>query len=114
FLIGILPRLQNNTTFPWWPPDCFGLCLALLKRSGAYTQLLRDWPPDSKGAALEAWSARTRGLGEAWQKSQPKTYPGDLENEWQVVCQSFAMLLRETRNQRALCESLMNLAAVAD
>ena len=114
FLIGILPRLQNDTTFPWWPPDCFALCLALLKRTGAYAALLRDWPLDSKGGALEAWSAQTRELGEKWQRSQPKAYPGDLEGEWQVVCQSFAMLLKETRDQRALCEALMTLGAVAD
>jgi hypothetical protein len=113
FLVGILPRLQNDTTFPWWPPDCFALCLALLKRSGAYAQLLRDWPP-SKDRTLSIWAARVRKLGEKWQRSQPKDYPDDLEGEWQVVCQSFAIPLKELREQRALCEALMKLVAVAD
>src|SRR5271157_4766559 len=79
FLIGILPRLQNDTTFPWWPPDCFGLCLALLKRTGAYAQALRDWPPEPKEGALAAWTHTVRKLGEKWQPFESKDYPDDLE-----------------------------------
>jgi hypothetical protein len=114
FLIGILPRLRSDTSFPSWPPDCFGLCLALLKRTGAYAKLLQDWPP-AKDRTLSAWTARSRRLGEKWRRSwQPGGSFDGLSDEWQIVCQSFAVPLRETGAQRALCEALMMLAAVAD
>src|ERR1022692_1203642 len=58
FLAGILPRLQHDTSFPWWPPDCFAVCLTLLKQTGAYTELLQDWPPDrGKDEALAQWAS---------------------------------------------------------
>ena len=52
----ILPRLSSDKTFPKWPPDCFALCLSVLKRTGAYVPLLSDWPPRPRRAdALGVW-----------------------------------------------------------
>src|SRR5580700_8542024 len=115
FLVGILPRLKDHQKFPSWPPDCFGLCLALLKRSGAYAQLLRDWPPErDKDDALRAWTDNVRKLGEKWRRSWPSEAVDDLAGEWQVVCQSFEVPLGQTRERHTLCEALMKLVAVAD
>jgi hypothetical protein len=67
FLAGILPRLQHDTSFRWWPPDCFAVCLTLLKQTGAYTELLQDWPPDrGKDDALMRWASSVRELGQKW------------------------------------------------
>jgi len=118
FLIGILPRLGSNTTFPRWPPDCFGLCLSLLKRTGAYAQLLRDRPPwlDRNGS-LEAWRGIVRDLGGEWKKrwqlGKPESFD-DLAVEWQIARQAFSLPLSKTRDQRSLCEALIRLVAVAD
>jgi hypothetical protein len=116
FLHGILPRLQSDTKFPGWPPDCFALCLALLKRTGAYAQLLQDWPPERiKEDALGTWVSNARGLGEKWRRMwQSGESFDDLADEWQLLCRSFALPVREVRNDRALCEALMKLTAVAD
>jgi len=111
FLIGILPRLRSDTSFPSWPPDCFGLCLALLKRSGAYAQLLRDWPP-AKDATLAAWTANVREMGGIWR--QGWLHFGGMASEWRVVCQSFGLSLQAVSDNRALCEALMKLVATAD
>src|ERR1039457_3357088 len=68
FLIGILPRLSSDTRMPSWPPDRFGLCLALLKRSGAYAHVLRDWPPSTVGG-LGTWTSGVRELGIKWRST---------------------------------------------
>jgi len=113
FLIASLPRLRSSTNFPWWPPDCFALCLALLKRTGAYAQILRDWPPPStEDDPLWAWTDEVRKLGKRWRQDW-LPFSG-LDGEWQIVRQSFDLSLSEARNRRALCEALMKLVATAD
>jgi len=116
FLIGILPRLQDDKRFPLWPPDCFARCLALLRRTGAYAQLLRDWPPDpARDGDFKTWTAKVRELGAKWRKDVDEIGGlKDLAAEWQVICQSFALPLSKTADQRALCEALMTIAAVSD
>src|SRR5580658_4672868 len=99
FLIGVLPRLSSNTALPSWPPDCFALCLALLKRTRAYAQLLRNWPPNpANDDALKAWSDKVRELGMRWRRFLQSGGPfDDLAGEWQTICQSFELPLAHTR-----------------
>jgi len=114
FLIGILPRLSSDSSFPSWPPDCFALCMALCRRSGAYAQLLQNWPPSTVGA-LEAWTSIVRELGSKWRRTwQSKESFDGVAGEWHMVCESFAVPLGEIAYNRPLCEALMKLAAIAD
>jgi hypothetical protein len=116
FIIGILPDLRRNTRMPSWPPDCFGLCLALLRQTGAYAQLLTDWPPGpTRGGALKTWTDKVHKLSQRWRRSwQAGGSFDDLADEWQIICQSFDVPLGQTREKRTLCEALMTLTAVAD
>jgi hypothetical protein len=116
FLSGILPRLHTDKTFPAWPPDCFALCLALLRRTGAYSQLLLDWPPDNgSDGALGKWTTSVRELGERWRTAWQQRHSFDeLRTEWQLLCDSFALPLYKTNQNRALLEALMRLVATAD
>jgi hypothetical protein len=116
FLEGILPRLHTDKTFPRWPPDCFALCLALLRRTGAYSQLFLHWPPagETEGA-LEKWTTDVRKLGEKWRRAWSQHHCfSDLAAEWQLVCESFAWPLESVSQDRPLLEALMKLVAVAD
>lgn len=116
FLVGILPKLQTDKDFPQWPPDCFAICLALLKRSGAYSQLFLDWPPD-KGAdgALEKWTSTARELGEKWRAAWPQSRAfKELDAEWRLICDSFGLAVASTKQNRPLLEALIKLVAVAD
>jgi len=119
FLFGTLPRLRTDTKFPWWPPDLFALCLALLKQTGAYTQLLRDWPPDQDedGSALQDWAANVRKVSDEWRTALRQglgpSFSG-LANEWEQVCRSFQRQLCTVAEDRDLLKALMTLIAVAD
>ena len=116
FIGGILPRLQKNRSFPQWPPDCFAICLALLKRTGAYSQLLLDWPPGrGTEGALDRWTSGVRGLGAKWRATWQEGTPfKDLGAEWQVICESFARPLDSTNGDRPLLDALIKIVAVAD
>src|SRR5580698_1541666 len=106
FLAGLLPRLRRNKAFPAWPPDCFAVCLSLLRRTGAYSQLFMKWPPGKKTARLSGWTKMTQRLGRqwriAWKKGKPFT---GLENEWSTVCASFVQPLYSVGDDRRLCEA---------
>jgi len=116
FLTGILPRLQTDQDFPGWPPDCFALCLALLRRTGAYSQLFLHWPPaGATEGALEKWTSSVRDMGEKWRTAWGQRQPfGDLAAEWQLICECLALPLHSADHNLPLLEALMKVVAVAD
>jgi hypothetical protein len=108
--------MANNREFPQWPPDCFALCLSLLKRTGAYSTLFQEWPPDGETeGALEKWTDNVRELGAKWRTLWMLHQPfDDLKNEWQLLCGSFSRRISSVLQDRQLCVALMKLVAVAD
>jgi hypothetical protein len=116
FLAGILPRLATDNEFPDWPPDCFAVCLSLLKRTGAYSTLFLVWPPDGKTeGAMEKWTGEVHKLGKKWRAAWRLHGDfDDLEDEWRLVCDSFSRPLSTVPQDRQLCVALMKLVAVAD
>ncbi len=121
FLFGILPRLRTSPEFPDWPPDVFALCLALLKQTGAYTQLLQEWPPHrDEPTALQKWVVKVGQLGRQWrnalrytQTPVPLAFTG-LSGEWQLLRNWYSSRLSTACQNRPLLEALMTLVAVAD
>lgn len=118
FLAGILPRLQNDTKFPSWPPDLFALSLALLKRTGAYNRVLQDWPPDRDNEdTLENRTSRIRRLGGKWREAirlhQEEQFDS-LTKDWEALCRSFDLSLSALARNRVLCDAVLRLMAVAD
>lgn len=115
FLCGILPRLAEDRAFPIWPPDSFALCLSVLKRTGAYAQVLAAWPPGlGDEGALDRWVTDARELGKKWRASWDKQTFTDLEREWDIVCDSFAIPLDSINTNEAILLALMKLVAVSD
>ena len=45
FLSYVMPSLVASGSLPSWPPDAFAIAAALLHKSGAYSLVLRQWPP---------------------------------------------------------------------
>jgi hypothetical protein len=112
----ILPRLGSDKTFPNWPPDCFALCLSVLKRTGAYTRLLSNWPPRPRPAdALGGWVSEARSLGEKWRQSwNAGTSFTQLSGAWEVLCDSFDVPLDEIILQPPIGKALIRIVAAAD
>lgn len=116
FACQILPRLGSDKTFPNWPPDCFALCLSVLRRTGAYVRLLSDWPPDPRPVdALAAWVDEARRLGDAWRRSwNAGSNFTQLSGPWNVLCDSFDLPLDEIILQSPICGALIRIVAAAD
>jgi hypothetical protein len=116
FFRQILPRLSSDRTFPNWPPDCFALCLSVLKRTGAYMPLLSDWPPRPRRSdALSAWARKARKLGKKWRQSwNAGTNFTQLSGEWDILCAAFDVPVDEIIGQPPICEALIRIVAAAD
>jgi len=59
--------IWRSGKFLKWPPDVFCLLASLLQRTGAYTRLVRQWPPPKKGGAdVRQWAIQMTNRGRAW------------------------------------------------
>src|ERR1035441_8028224 len=107
FLGAILPRLHTDRKFPNWPPDCFALCLALLKRTGAYSMVLRNWSPVHGGSAesVETWNSIIVDLGRKWRTGW-NSFDG-MSHEWRLLCDSFPRPLKDLSSDSTLSQVVM-------
>lgn len=84
-VVSLLPILSKNQTkeswheFLLWPPDVFALCCRVLKYTGMYQEVLRQWPSarsrektknrQVRGSVVEpidAWRQEAREIGRSW------------------------------------------------
>ena len=110
YLSGILPRLEKNREFPEWPPDCFALCISLLRRTGAYSSLFTEAPAD-----LDSWATSATILGRKWRAACTQAKPfTDLLKEWAAIFAAFNHPLSSVCQDRSLCGALTKLVTAAD
>jgi hypothetical protein len=97
---------------PEWPPDIFALCIATLQRSGAYIRVVQRWPP--VGSA-KGWTETTKRIGKEWRVAvtNGSPPPSDIARWWSLVVNS-GLRISEVRQNEAVCDALLQLAAVAD
>lgn len=115
--IGEIIRFYRPATpvnkVPWWPPDAFGLAAALLRRSGAYTAVIDEWPPKSFGGS--DWVLFISEVGRKWKLSVGhKRCPKEVRGWWRVVYGGRELPLQDLEGQRELCEALLQILAAAD
>lgn len=124
-----------------WPPDAFALAASILGKSGAYTEALRNWPPEllfrgSRGgrvSTLDEWAKFARSIGESWRASisRNRCYPPkEVVAWWSRVVQIYDLPIKELRaaserwnparrslraiGARRAVEALLAILAVAD
>ncbi len=75
FVDFIAPGLSRLSKPPLWPPDVFGICGAVLYRSGAYTRVVDRWPP----ASGSDWNSEILKIAKRWRSVSdlPKIPPSD-------------------------------------
>jgi hypothetical protein len=99
-----------------WPPDIFALCAAVLQKSGAYTTAVTKWPPQNgKPMSASEWTSFIAGEGSKWRAGVVnKNIPSNIKNWWEIVIQGQTKSLDNLKNERALCDALLQLSAAAD
>jgi hypothetical protein len=103
-----------------WPPDVFAVVAAILRKTGAYTRVVQRWPPTSasrlQGSRAGDWAGSIRGLGDRWRGTAAarKPAPGEVLSWWNQLLGSRAVSISDVAKNEELCDSLLQLTAVAD
>jgi len=109
----LIPRLKDQESVPEWPPDVFGICMALLMQSGGYTVALNDWPPVDSD---EDWAEVASNVGQSWRKSWAigSGAPNEVRELWVKIRPHLDKSIEELKSDTKGCQILLQLAAFAD
>ncbi len=113
----LLPGGAKRNRPPWWPPDVFCLCAAILQNSGAYSRILEDGGGTSSATASAKRAQRLRRIGRSWTNAfGPKGPPIEVSDLWTKVFSSRSIPLNELGDTAATdCRNaLLDLLAAAD
>lgn len=100
---------------PAWPPDLFALCAAILKQSGAYTEIVNRWPPG--GVNVRVWAERVKAIADDWRKryeSVDNDWPPEVDAWWSKVLSKRKKDLTSVRKDADLLTALASLVSAAD
>lgn len=112
----ILPDITRRKTAPYWPPDVFALCAAILQSSGAYTAVVDDRQQflgsgnSRKRAETIRKIARDWRINHAMQQSVPRA----VQSWWKIVLASGPLPIRKINTSPRCTKALLNLLATAD
>jgi hypothetical protein len=101
---------------PIWPPDAFAVAAALLKQSGAYTELLNRWPPRTY-ASLEKWQQAVTAIRAQWRRrfnARRSVLPGRVSAWWQIILNAWSLPISDIARHPDLVEALLGIVAAAD
>ena len=118
--VGHLGRYLSRAVFdeprpPAWPPDAFAIVAMILSKSGAYRQVVKDWPPAGSRPGL-SWCDAISEIGRDWRMAfiRDEAAPTEVARWWQIVRTRSAVRLTDVESDRELCEALLQLSAAAD
>lgn len=116
FLTFLAPRVwREGDAAPVWPPDMFGAVASVLRRSGAYTRLVAQWPPRGKDDLAE-WTESISRQAKKWvdaiERGEPT--PRGITSWWKSLRGHADQELCKAPENRRLCETLLQLLAVSD
>lgn len=116
FLSYLLPRLgtKRQRQMPVWPPDVFALCAAVMVQTGAYTNVLTEWPPESVGG--KDWQQYSEELGRKWRGSwsSPQSIPKEIRELWNQLLERWDNPVRSKNPDLEAWNCLVQLAVIAD
>jgi hypothetical protein len=116
-------RVKGVPACPFWPPDVFAVCGAILQSSGGYIHVFeRDADDDREYAAAASvgrtWRARIDKLETVSPKTLVRTTPREVRESWRKICAArrFEMvdLRDDPESTRTLVRELTRLVIVAD
>ncbi len=101
---------------PAWPPDAFAVCASLLHRSGAYVNVLEQWPPSTpprrRGRRSAPWVDEIVQTGRSWRKV--RSPPSSVLASWQAIFAARSEAVVQIGVLAAVWQALVEVAAAAD
>ena len=99
---------------PSWPPDVFALVMAVLQKSGAYTRVVTNWPPEGERSS-KAWVEEITAVANRWRKdSLVGKVPPEVSRWWSVIASNKNATLQDVAQNRPASDALLQLCAAAD
>jgi hypothetical protein len=110
----------KNAEVQCWPPYLFALTALIMKKSGCYIRVLRDWPPNGSGSR---WHEEVKRLATEWreaaedylssEKKEPVALPAEVRGLMeQLGCSK--KHIQEINEDDALSAQLIRMMAIAD
>ena len=114
YLRHLAPALDRAEA-PYWPPDAFAFCAALLYRSGAYTSVVERWPPD-KAKTKEQWLKSIRKIAKGWRKAAPLAAepPEEIRTWWKTVRRAKSVSVTDVPKHPHVTDALLQIVSAAD
>ncbi len=115
----LVPGSTSELDLLRWPPDAFAVCAYVLKLTGAYVEVLREWPPQGNRRIHPrnaVWAAWIREQGIEWRKAATTTVnlPQGVVDLWAVVIANSTLPVEKVGEDRILTAALLQLVAMAD
>jgi hypothetical protein len=116
----VLRFLGAEAIPPDWPPDVFGTVALILQRSGAYTQVVREWPPTAPDKPPDKqradWTRHMREVGTKWRQTavDREPPPDPIPTWWSTVTAASFTAIDSVASNKPLREALFQLCAAAD
>ena len=115
----LVPGSTTGQSHLRWPPDVFAVCAYILKLTGTYVEVLREWPPQGELSAHPdgvEWSEWIRGEGRSWRTvaTNREPLPTSVLSLWSTVAGASTKPVRQATTDRAVVSALLQLVAMAD
>jgi len=124
-LSAVDPTAAKGAAHLKWPPDTFAICAYLLHQSGAYKDVLAQWPPvcGMFCKVKQPWPNWVERVGKAWRKAGTtlSVPPKEVKDAWKQVKQHLGLEVQaqsdsetEKQSRSELHCALIALVAMAD
>jgi hypothetical protein len=109
-MLGVKEK-EHAATWLRWPPDTFAVVASILKKSGAYTDLIHKGPPYKTVGPLGI-----RQIGKDWRLAAAKgtPIPAEVVTWWRQILASREVELGQDRLPQKTINALLSLCAAAD
>ena len=115
FLDFVTNATWRDDDFLMWPPDVFAVSASLLRRTGAYLNTLRRWPPAMLG---NDWPTTVADAGREWRShatdASDTGLPLLVQDHWRTVQAAADEPLEGLESATRCCDALLTLTAIAD
>lgn len=100
-----------------WPPYLFAIAALLLKRTGGYTRVLRNW----QAGTSRSWNERAKDYAKQWRKACTAApvggvvkLPDPVARRWKAIVSAAGMELRLLERDERLLGRIIELLGICD